>query len=97
MIVGGGTMLRAARACRDHGAAAVHLLATHALMDADGAARLADPSVTDVTVTDAAGVPATEGLGDKLHLLSVAPLLGAVIAHLHRGEPIGPLLDPAGH
>lgn len=93
MIVGGGTMLRAALAAQACGAASVHLLATHALMDAEAAARLADPAIADITVTDAAGVPSS-GPGARLQVLSVAPLLGRVIAHLSRNESIAPLLDP---
>lgn len=98
MIVGGGTMVRAARACRDHGATEVHLLATHAMFTEDTAARLLDPAITSVTLTDAAARPeaAKEVLGDRLRQLSVAPEIGQAIMRLHLGQSISQLVDLAG-
>ncbi|ULB11927.1 ribose-phosphate diphosphokinase [Cereibacter azotoformans] len=92
MIESGGTLLRAARACAARGAAEVHLVATH-LVDAAAVVRLADPSVGSLTVTDSA---VSAEPTPHLHCLSVAPLIGAALAQIHRGGPVGPLLDPTG-
>lgn len=96
MIVGGGTMVRAARACLAHGATEVHLLATHAMFTESTAARLDDPAINTVTVTDSAASAeaAIAVLGDRLRHLSVAPLIGQAILRLHLGQSISQLLDP---
>ncbi|MDE3121413.1 MAG: ribose-phosphate pyrophosphokinase [Paracoccaceae bacterium] len=95
MIVGGDTMLRAAEAVRAHGAAGVHLLATHALMGKAAAEKLAAARLDSITVTDAAGVDgeAARVLGSRLKIASVATLLGRVISRLDLDQPIGPLLS----
>ncbi|MDP4034124.1 MAG: ribose-phosphate diphosphokinase [Pseudorhodobacter sp.] len=98
MIVGGGTMVRAARACHAHGATEVHLLAAHAMFTEDTAARLDDPAINSVTVTDSAACAeaAKAVLGDRLRQLSVAPVIGQAILRLHLGQSISQLLDPIG-
>lgn len=94
MIVGGTTMTRAARACATAGAAAVHLLATHALFSAGSLASLLGGDVRDVTVTDSV---ASSLIGDHpggLRVLTVAPLIAQAIARLHAGQSITDLLEP---
>ncbi|MCE6950267.1 ribose-phosphate diphosphokinase [Cereibacter sphaeroides] len=90
MIDSGGTLLRAAQACRARGAAEVHLLATH-LLDPAAVDRLADPAVDTLTVTDSARLPEA---GPRVRLLSLAPLVGRAMARIHAGGAVGPLLDP---
>jgi len=89
MIVGGGTMLRAAQACRAHGAARVHLLAAHPLLSQGAPALLDDPAIDSITVTDTAHCPelAVARLGGRLRRLSVAPMLAEAILRLHRPRP----------
>ncbi|OWY10495.1 hypothetical protein B6V74_00210 [Thioclava sp. F42-5] len=84
MIVSGETMLRAASACRARGASAVHLIATHALMDSAALDRLATAELAGLHVTDASGLPkgASESLGPKLNILPMAPLLAQTILAL---------------
>ena len=87
MIGTGGTMLRAARACREHGAAAVHAVATHGLFGKGSEALLADEAIERVVVTDsveAAARTAAEQQG-RLEVLSCAPLIAEAIRRL-RGE-----------
>lgn len=90
MIDSGGTLLRAAQACRARGAAEVHLLATH-LLDPAAVDRLADPAVDTLTVTDSARLPEA---GPRVRLLSLAPLIGRAMVRIHGGGAVGPLLDP---
>lgn len=92
MIVGGGTMLRAARACRAHGAAEVHLAATHALLTQDAIQSLADPAITSVTLTNSAAdtAPAKTVLGVRLRILSAAPLIASTVMRLHTGQTTVP-------
>lgn len=96
MIESGSTMLRAARACRDRGARAVHLLATHILPDPAASALLDDPAVTTITATDSAATIAHGSAGRSVRILSVAPMIGQCLIGLHHGQAISPALDPTG-
>jgi len=94
IIESGETMLRAARACRDRGARAVHLLATHAFCDAGATDRLVRAAIDSLTVTDTAGALASAVPGAQICTLSVAPMIGQCLARIHHGQPVGPVLDP---
>ncbi|HSH49517.1 MAG TPA: phosphoribosyltransferase family protein, partial [Halomonas sp.] len=85
MIVGGGTMLRAAQACRARGAAEVHLAAAHALLSEEAIQSLADPAITSVTLTNSAAdtKAAKTALGNRLHVLSTGPVIAEAIQRLH--------------
>lgn len=95
MISTGGTLLRAARSCRDAGARHVLALVTHGLFSQEAPVLLSDPSLDALWVSDSIqGHPdplgsAAEGLSGKLQLLSIAPLLAKAIAESHgAGYPI---------
>jgi ribose-phosphate pyrophosphokinase len=95
MIVGGTTMLRAAQACNAAGAAAVHLLATHALFSAASFASLVNSQVCDVTVTDSvASRVGADGAADKLRVLPIAKLIAQSVLRLHAGQSMTDLLEP---
>ncbi len=94
MISTGGTMLRAARACRERGAKAVHALATHGLFGKGSEALLADDAMDRVVVTDslAAAARAASGHEAKLEVLSCAPLIAGAIKRLHGNGSISELI-----
>jgi ribose-phosphate pyrophosphokinase len=90
MIATGGTMLRAAHACRDRGAAAVFAIATHGLLGPGSAALLDEPAIDRILVTDS--VPAAaRAASSRLEIVPVGRLLGEAIGRLGRGEPLGDL------
>lgn len=95
MIGSGGTMLRAAEACRDRGARAVHAVATHGLF-MEGAERLFEsPAFDSIMVTDSvssAGAAMNEYPRSKLQLLAAGPLIGEAIRRLEAGEPVSRFL-----
>lgn len=84
MISTGGTMLRAARACRDRGAVAVHALATHGLFGKGSERLVSDAAIDRIVVTDslASAVRLAAEQPDKIEILSCAPLIGAAIRAL---------------
>jgi ribose-phosphate pyrophosphokinase len=90
MIATGGTMIRAARACRERGAAAVHALASHGLFGAGSAPILGEPSIDRIMVTDSVPQAALHD-APSLEVVSVAPLLAEAVARLGRDEPLGDL------
>jgi len=80
MICGGSTMARAAFACRERGAAAVHAVATHGLFTHEAVELLAG-GLDSVVVTDAAGDPRSRfpEFGDNLVVLDSAALFAGVL------------------
>jgi ribose-phosphate pyrophosphokinase len=92
----GGTLLRAAEACRGAGARAVHVAVTHAPM-AEGIAIVAESANVDgILCTDSAAQPleAATGSGtNKLTVLPIAPLFGAALRRVLAHQPLAPLLE----
>ncbi|HUN25761.1 MAG TPA: ribose-phosphate diphosphokinase [Steroidobacteraceae bacterium] len=95
----GGTLVRAAAACRAAGALSVHAAVAHAPLAAGLEKMIASPDIASAVVTDAAGVPlgpraaAPQPDAGKLTVLTVAPLLGLAVKRMLEGRPLAPLLD----
>ena len=91
MISTGGTMRRAAAACRARGAQAVFTVATHGLFGPGSDALLRDPAIDRIVVTDSVPMAAvvagqTEG---RVEIIPAAPLIAEAIHRLHVGSPLG--------
>ncbi len=92
MISTGGTMLRAALACREGGAASVHALATHALFR-DGSNELLESRAIDsIVVTDSVGSDPRGYAGPRVRVLETGPLIGEAIRRLEERQPLADLL-----
>lgn len=95
LISSGGTMARAARACREGGAKTAYAFAAHGLFTGDAASALRHPDLAKTFVTDT--VPAfrlEKGLvGACVEIVSAAPLFAAAILALHEGNSINALLE----
>jgi len=99
MISTGGTMLRAARACRENGAARVYALAAHGLFGEGAQAMLDDPAIDRVIVTDtlsSAARAAARRPDGRVEILPVGPLIGEAIRRLSANGSITDLLGPPG-
>jgi ribose-phosphate pyrophosphokinase len=87
LISTGGTLQRAAQACREHGARRVFAFAAHGLFAEGANAALADPQLDGVSVSDS--VPLhdrlTPEVRTRLGVVSAAPLLARAIRQLHEG------------
>lgn len=95
MIVSGTTLIRAADACRKHGATAVHAMATHGAFAAGAGHVLASPLIDTITITDSIS-PDRSDLGPargKLSVLTIAPLLARAIGALHRERAITEVME----
>jgi ribose-phosphate pyrophosphokinase len=95
LISTGGTVARAARACRSRGARAVHVVATHALFSGEALATLGDPALDRIVVTNSAWPFRLDAgvLGEKLVVLDVSPLVAEAIRRLHEGGSIVDLVE----
>jgi len=97
LISTGTTMARAARACRERGAAAVHAVATHGLFVGEAAAMVADPAFDSVVVTNT--VPPFRLAADlaekRLTVLDAAPLFAEAVRSIHSGGSLVELMGNA--
>jgi ribose-phosphate pyrophosphokinase len=95
LISSGGTILRAARACRELGARTVHAVATHGLFVDHAGEVVADAALEQVVVTDS--VPPfrldAAALRDKLVVLDSAPLFAEAIRRIDQGGSITELVE----
>ena len=95
LIATGTTLARAAAACRARGAVRVFAAATHGLFTGEANARLAEPALDEIVITDT--VPpfrlTAPAVRRKLVTLEVGPLFAAAARRLHEGGSIVGLLE----
>ena len=96
MIATGGTVLRAAQACRQRGAARVYALATHALVEHWTDEFITSSAIDRIIVTDSVRTldDLPPAIVAKVEVVSCAGLLGEAIKRLHAGGSINRLLNP---
>jgi ribose-phosphate pyrophosphokinase len=95
MVSSGGTMIRAAEACRTHGATQVLAIATHGLLIGGAEAFLQSPSIDEIWLTDSlpAGVSLVDAARGRVRVVPIAPLLAGAIERCHAGGSINELLE----
>lgn len=95
MVTTGGTLARAARACRKEGAREVLAAASHAVFTDETGATLADAPVDHLAVTNSIAPERTHtGLGeDRLTVLDACPLFAEAIRRIHTNGSLVELLD----
>ncbi len=94
LISTGGTLVRAAKAARAHGAREVIACVAHGLFMPGAETALADSAIDRILETDS--VPPFRlppgPVRDKLEIMSAAPLFAEVIRRLHQGVAMAELL-----
>jgi ribose-phosphate pyrophosphokinase len=90
-----GTLTDAARFLRKAGAQQLIAAATHAVLSKPAAKRLSKSEISQLVVTDTVPISPKkcERIGDRLYVISVAPLLGDVIRRIHEGKSVGELFN----
>ena len=94
MIDTGGTIVKAAEALMNDGAAGVVIAATHAILSDPAVDRLKNCPATEVIVTNTLPIPA-ERRFDKLTCLSISPLVSRAIREVFEDGSVTSLFD--GH
>lgn len=95
MISTGGTMLRAARACRARGAQQIFAYATHGLFGIGAENMISDPAFDRIVVTDSVAPfrLATELISERLETVSTATLFAEAMMRLNGKGSIHRLLE----
>jgi ribose-phosphate pyrophosphokinase len=94
MIDTGGTIVQAAEALANDGAAGVVIAATHPILSGPAVDRLKNSAVTEIVVTNTLPIP-EEKRFDKLTALSIAPLLSQAIREVFEDGSVTKMFD--GH
>jgi ribose-phosphate pyrophosphokinase len=94
MIDTGGTIVQAAEALFDNGAADVICAATHAVLSGPAVDRLRDSKISEVIVTDTLPIPEDRAF-PKLTVLSIASLIARAIREVFDDGSVTSLFD--GH
>lgn len=86
-----GSVTQAVNLVKSSGARDVYLIFVHPVLSAPAIERLASLPIKRIITTDTIPISAEKRaqLGDKLVVLSVAPLLGEVIRRAHEGRSVG--------
>lgn len=96
MIDTAGTIGNAAKALREAGAEEIHICATHGVFSGPAYERLAAADVEEIVVTNSVRIPPEKQytVGDKLVILSVAPLFAKAISNVYNNQSVSELFDP---
>jgi ribose-phosphate pyrophosphokinase len=91
----GGSMIQAVKLLKEKGARNVYIVFVHPVLSASGAERLAALPVTQFITTDTIPISSEKRgfFGDRLKVLSVAPLIGEVILRAHEGRSVGEMFN----
>ncbi len=86
-----GTLTEAAKALQDEGASAVYAAITHPVLSGPAIKRIAESPIESMIVTDTIPLRPDAQDCDKLHVVSVAPLLGESIRRINNEESVSSL------
>ncbi|MBW8011781.1 MAG: ribose-phosphate diphosphokinase [Chloroflexi bacterium] len=90
-----GSVVEAVGLLKKHGARNIYLVFVHSVLSDPATERLSSLPLTEIITTDTIPIPEENKakLGDKLNILSVAPLLGEVIRRAHEGRSVGEMFN----
>ncbi len=91
MIDTAGTIVQGAQACVDKGAREVWTACTHGVLSGPALDRIQQSSLKEVVMTNTIPLNGKDLICSKLHVLSVAPILGEAIARIHAEESVSSL------
>ncbi len=91
----GGSIAQAVNLVKECGAHDVYVTFVHGILSQDSAARLAKLPVKEFVCTDTIPIPNEKArlFGNRLKILSIAPLLGEVICRANEGRSVGELFN----
>lgn len=91
----GGSSVEAIKLVRKLGARNIYLLCVHPVFSASAAEDLAVLPIKELITTNTIPIPPEKRalFGQRLTVLSVAPLLGEVICRAHEGRSVGEMFD----
>jgi len=91
----GGSIVQAVSLVKGAGARRIYVAIVHPVLSSDAVSRLAALPVTEFITTDSIPISPEKCsvLGERLTVLSIAPLLGEVIRRAHEGRSVGEMFN----
>lgn len=89
IVDSGGTLVNAAQALLDQGAASVSVYVTHGVLSGSAVTRLCDSVIESITVTDSIKFSGQQH--DKIRILSVSELIAFAIQRIHTERSVSSL------
>ncbi|OGN73664.1 MAG: ribose-phosphate pyrophosphokinase [Chloroflexi bacterium GWB2_49_20] len=91
----GGSIVQAVNLVKEGGARRIYIAFVHPVLSTDATKRLAALPVTEFITTDSIQISPENCalLGERLTVLSIAPLLGEVIRRAHEGRSVGEMFN----
>lgn len=91
----GGSISEAVKLVKEKGARDIYAICVHPIFSNKAENRLAELPIKTILTTDTVPIPEEKRkkLGDRLQVLSVAPLLGEVIRRAHEGRSVGEMFN----
>ena len=86
-----GTLVKAARAVREHGSLDVIACATHPVLSGKAVERINDSVLSEVVVSDTIPLTPEAAASKKFKVISFAPLIGEAISRIHQEESVSSL------
>ncbi|OGP84873.1 MAG: phosphoribosylpyrophosphate synthetase [Deltaproteobacteria bacterium RBG_16_54_11] len=91
MVDTAGTLTEAAKALKEHGAAAIFACCTHPVLSGSAIQKINDSPLEELIVTDTIPINQEAGSCKKIKVLSVADLFGEAIKRIHNNESVSSL------
>jgi ribose-phosphate pyrophosphokinase len=95
MISTAGSICGAAKMVHEAGAREIYVAATHGVLSGQAVQRLQEAPIRKIVLTDTIPLPESQAI-PKIHVLTVAPLLGEAIKRIHHDESISEIFRGAG-
>lgn len=91
----GGSIVQAVKLLKEGGALRIYVAFIHPVFSSNAAERLAALPITEFITTDSIPISPENCalLGERLTVLSIAPLLGEVILRAHEGRSVGEMFN----
>lgn len=91
----GGSIVQAVNLVKQNGARDVYVICVHPIFSSSASERMAALPVKQFITTDTVPIPPEKAslLGERLKIISVAPLLGEVILRAHEGRSVGEMFN----
>ncbi|TYT74893.1 ribose-phosphate diphosphokinase [Desulfobotulus mexicanus] len=83
-----GTLTEAARALDEKGARSIHAFCTHPVLSGPAVDRIEHSPIQTLVATDSIPLSKEALESDKIHILSIADLVGEAIIRSHRGDSV---------
>ena len=91
IIDSGGTICKAAKALKDHGASSVSAYITHGVLSDPAVKSITNSELTEVVITDSISQPEKVKDCDKIREVSISTLMGEAIRRIANDESVSKL------